>query len=225
MLFGLILLAGILIGYQNCGTVENNSIFDNQSPSLGDPGCGAEFCISGAETYLRIRDSDPLRINSETHVPGLDSIRVSGSCGTGVNESAQISWNLTQGQGRLPVSQGIVQDACVNSRFSIAFTSPTDFAEGTIYQVFLTIAGVTGGVVNSNTSVDASGQVSVLLTGFEFDSITDLGYSPAVRECRRAQREIACSNDEREQSPDIPGCPIQPNLDLPCEIGATDVNQ
>lgn len=206
----------ILFGYQNCGTVENTSGLFSEDSS-GFLNCEGLACLSSAEAFLRIRESDPLRFNEDLIVPGLDPIRISGSCGNGIFPESQISWELTEGAGRQAVAQGVVDQACENGRFSVAFPSPADFRSGVIYQVELTIAGVEEGVVFPSGSVAARGSISLVLTSFDFESDSDFGYPPAVQECRRIQREIACLN-EGEQSTELPGCPPQTDLDLPCGL-------
>ena len=116
----LVALAGILIGFQNCGELVGADRLAEATADLESNSCEdfAECYQSEELIWLVIREYSPLRLD----ISSLDDghVFVGGVCGTGTYVNHRFVWRLRRGFGeQITVGQGFSDNLCDNGRFSL----------------------------------------------------------------------------------------------------------
>lgn len=114
----LLVLAGIILSFQNCGETARNDVL-SQSADLLQSDCEDGSCLQAADfLWMSIREYEPYKIQLVT--VNVGHFNVGGQCGTGTFARHSFLWELREGFGQQRVvGQGFADDRCNSGQFIV----------------------------------------------------------------------------------------------------------
>lgn len=121
------LLGAMLVVYQNCGNaVRTQGLFAEQvANSSVEDDCDSSYCVTPAELlWIKIRESEPYKVDMATLNEGLGHFTVSGKCGIGTFENHSIIFEIRESFGaQRVIGAGQWDNRCDLGQFQVPIIS------------------------------------------------------------------------------------------------------
>ncbi len=164
----LIILASLLLTFQNCGeTARNTGFLEQGADLLQSNSCPGTNCVTSADyLWMSIREYEPYKIEISTLNVG--HFNIGGQCGVGDFPNHSFVWELREGFGAQNiVGQGFSDDRCDNGRFIVPILPNGGFViqPDQRYTLRMELVGVTSTNEEvSNPMPNNQGSLDILFT-------------------------------------------------------------